>query len=440
MEILFKKRDIRQLAFLRIIIGFWFFVDVVSMLVSGYVKEAYVEAKMNFAFYGFEWIQPLPGQGMYWLFIVLSILAIGITSGYQFRISLGLFLIGFTYVFMCDIVYTLNKFYLFIILGVVLFFTDAHKSITIDSRANQLKAIDNWQILIFQILFGLIYTFSGISKINLDWLIHAEPLMLFYKHKIPFKWLPNDLYTFLVFTFTYCGVLFDLSIIWLLSFRKTNLIANILQALFHLLNFSILFIGSLSLFSILITWLLFPTEWIKRKLNFTTKTFLNTNRSTTSDKYISIVLVIFLFINIIIPLRHFIVGTEVNWTEKGHRFSWRLMTRAKQGSSANFTVVDNETGYITNINERALLTNRQYRKMAAETDLIIAFAQYLKFQYEEKLNHRNISVYATVQTKLNGRKRDLLIDPKLDLAKVSRSFLFDEISNPLKDRYQTESN
>ncbi|MEL6558299.1 MAG: HTTM domain-containing protein [Bacteroidota bacterium] len=438
MELLFRKRDIRQLAILRIIIGTWFFVDLLSMLVSGYVKEAYVEATMNFAFYGFEWIKPLPGAGMYGLYIFLTITTIGIITGYRYRLSLGLFLIGFSYVFLCDIVYTLNKFYLFILLAIMLLFTDGHKSISVVAKNKQIKTIDNWQILIFQFLFALIYTLSGISKINLDWLLHAEPLIFFYKNKIPFKWLSNDMYVLLVYTFTYCGVTFDLTISWLLAYRKTNFIANILQALFHLLNFAILHIGSLSLFSIMITWLLFPTPWLKRKLRYLTELSEDISRSLQSRKLVIMGLSFFILINILIPTRHFIVGTEVNWTEKGHRFSWRLMTRAKRGSSANFTVVDNNTGEKYNINERKILTSRQYRKMAAETDLVLAFADYLKGDYEKRLSHSNISVYATVLTKLNGRDKNYLIDPELDLTTVSRSFLFDKVSTPLKDRYQSE--
>ena len=185
MELLFRKRDIKQLAILRIIIGTWFFVDLVSMLVSGYVKEAYVEAEMNFAFYGFEWIKPLPGNGMYWLFVLLSIVTIGIITGYRYRLSLTVFLIGFTYVFMCDIVYTLNKFYLFLILAFVLLLTDAHKGMSLINKSEKRDQVDNWQILIFQALFALIYTLSGVSKLNPDWLLHAEPLMLFYKKRIP---------------------------------------------------------------------------------------------------------------------------------------------------------------------------------------------------------------------------------------------------------------
>lgn len=433
MDFLFRKRDIRQLAILRIIIGTWFFVDVVSMLVSGYVKEAYVSADMNFPFYGFEWIRPLPGYGMYILFVILAFLSVAVTIGYRFKISLTLFLIGFSYVFMCDIVYTLNKFYLFIILGVVLLFTDAHRALSINNLPKK-KTTEYRNIFLFQALLGIIYTFSGISKINSDWLLHAEPLMLFYKHRIPFKWLSGDLYTVMVYTFTYCGVLFDLTIIWLLTYKKTNPVANILQGMFHILNFTILHIGSLSLFSIMITWLLFPTPWLKRKLKYETAFIGLPDRAPLSRNLITYALLVFFAINLLIPVRHFIAGTEVNWTEKGHRFSWRLMTRAKRGSTAEFIVVDNSTGEKYQINERKMLTRRQYRKMAGETDLVLAFAHFLREKYSEQLGHDNLSVYATVMTKLNGRKRGLLIDPKLDLSKVSRSFLFDDISYPLPER------
>jgi len=440
MDFLFKQRDSKQIAYLRIAIGAWFLIDILSMLLSGYVKEAYVSTEMNFHFYGFEWIKPLPGIWMYVLFSILAVLSAAVLVGYRFKYSLSFFLVGFLYVFMCDIVYTLNKFYLFLILGTVLLFTNAGNAISLDVKrkiTKEVTVVENWQILIFQVLFGVIYFYSGLSKINPDWLYHGEPLMMFYKYRIPFRWLPNDFYTIMVFIFSYCGMVFDLSIIWLLSFRRTNFLANLLQASFHILNFTILWIGSFSIFSAILTWILFPTNWLKRKLSFTTTAIDNPELHTVHKKKrirIALIMFIFLIIQLSIPWRHHFTGNNVNWTEKGHRFSWRLMTRSKSGSRSKFIVVDNKSGMKYAIKARKKLTGRQYRKMCAETDLVITFAHYLRDEYQTRLGHDDISVFATVHTKLNGRKRQLLFDPTIDLAKISRSLIIDNISNPLKER------
>ena len=72
--------------------------------------------------------------------------------------------------------------------------------------------------------------------------------------------------------------------------------------------------------------------------------------------------------------------------------------------------------------------------MTGETDLVLCFAHYLRDKYSAEFGHDDVSVYAHVMTRLNGRKNHLLLDPKLDLSKVSRSFLVDPISYPKQPR------
>ncbi|MBC6401513.1 MAG: HTTM domain-containing protein [Ekhidna sp.] len=432
MDFLFYKASNRQLALLRIIIGVWFWVDLISMLVSGYVKEAYINSEMNFPFYGFEWITPLPGFGMYILFATLILAVSGIIFGYQTRLCLGYFIVGFGYVFMCDIVYTLNKFYLFLVLAFVLFLVgESHR---LQSKklilANQWTP--NWKILIFQGLVLMIYFYSGISKINPDWLFRAAPLRYFLRSD--FSFLDDEVFMYVAYAFTYGGFIFDLSISWILLSKKTRLLGQIIQSAFHLLNFVLLGIGSLSLFMLLLTWLLFPTEKLREWLKLEPvkrETFM---LSGSCKKRVAIFLGIFFLINLLIPHRHYLTGNNVNWTEKGHRFSWRLMTRTKLGSQSRFYVESDQLAEPRKINPADHLTNRQYRKMSGETDLIIVFAHYLKNLYARD-GHTEITITADVKTRMNGHPPKNLVDPDLDLTLVNRSYISDEIStkSPLEE-------
>lgn len=422
-SLLFKKISGNQLRLLRQVIGVWFLVDLLSMLFSGYVNEAYVSPEFNFAFYGFEWIKPLPGIWMYVLFVLLSLLCLGIIFGYRLRVCLTLFLIGFGYVFFCDIVYTLNKFYLFLILAFVLLMVG-------DSSRDALIA--SWKVRIFQALVVLIYTYSGISKFNPDWLLHAEPLRFFLRPTFLFKWMSYEVFLYFAFAFTYGGILFDLSISWLLIGRETRMFGHIWQITFHLLNFILLGIGSLSIFMLILTLILFPPERIIKRFKFkqVSDNFIIAKSKKNS---IALALAFFLFINMLIPLRHVISGNNVNWTEKGHRFSWRLMTRTKLRSKSTFYVSSDRLKTPKAINPQNHLTGRQYRKMSAETDLVLAFGHYLGRMYEKK-GHENVKVTAEVLTRLNGRKPQFLIDPDLDLTNTSRSFLVDMVSTQLQER------
>ncbi len=432
MDFLFRKTNICHLAFIRILIGSWFFIDMVSMLFSGYVKRAYVEPEFNFPFYGFEWIKPLPEYVMYGLFVILIGLSICITIGYRMKPALWLFILGFGYVFMCDIVYTLNKFYLFLIFAFVLVFTDADRGVS-KSQKPELQYVPYWQVLVFQSFLVLIYTYSGISKINPDWLIHAEPMMIFLRHTLPFKHLSEESFQYVAYWFTYCGILFDLNIGWMLFNKRTRKIGLLLQATFHTINFLLLGVGSLSIFTALFTWLLFPSPWLERKLNISNPDHEIIEVSHQKKTWTTALLAAFFLIHILIPHRHYLTGNNVNWTEKGHRFSWRLMTRAKSGSRTVFYVQSDQLKKKKTILPRKILTARQYRKMSAETDLIIAFAHYLQSKYYEE-GHTNIKVTVDAQVKLNGRVPSPIIPSDLDLSQVSRTFLKDEISLPISKR------
>ena len=403
------------------------------MLVSGYVTEAYVDAKIHFPFYGFEWIRILPPGFIYLLFVLLIFASAGIILGKFYRLATAFFLVGFGYIFMVDIVYTLNKFYLFLLLSFYLFFLPADRALSIRIReipSDKLDFIPLWMLMIFQVQVGIIYFYSGLSKLTVDWLINAQPLLTFFSYKWPFYLLSEEGLKVVAHTFSFGGVLFDLSIIFLLINKRTRYFGQLWQTAFHTLNFIILGIGSLSIFMCLLTWLLFPTPFIKRKLHIADSI---PDRSFKLNFYYkpglaTILSVIFVF-HLVIPFRHYIFNNNVSWTEKGHRFSWRLMTRTKSGSSAYFSVIDKKTGKIWSINGHEYLTSRQYRKVAAETDLIISFAHQLKKEWAKK-GFKDVMVKATVKTKLNGRKFAYLVPPDLDLTTVSRSFFKDEVSLP----------
>ncbi|MEM9390609.1 MAG: HTTM domain-containing protein [Bacteroidota bacterium] len=424
-KFLFAKADARIAYLLRFSIGIWFFVDTVSMLVSGYVTEAYVSAKVNLSHYGFEWLTPLPGYGMYVLFILLILLSVFIILGRYTRWALALFLIGFGYVFLLDVAYTLNKFYLFFLLGALLLAIQPDYE---RAKKDESGKVPAWNILIFQALLGVIYFYSGLAKLNHDWIYHSEPLNTFFNNRSYLRAVGTNFPQVLAQLFSFGGLVFDLSIIWLLIYKVTRPYAQIAQCLFHILNFTILGIGSFSIATASLTLLLFPTEWLRNKLRMGSIIDDHSfEKRVTSGLLLAISILV---IQVFVPHRHYLSGQNVNWTEKGHRFSWRLMSRTKSGSGSSFEVINPSTGEKWKINPRDYLTRRQFRKMSAETDLILSFAHYLKKEWHTR-GYEDVQVYARVMTKLNHRKPQLLIDPNLDLAKVERTFVVDKISLPM---------
>jgi hypothetical protein len=122
-------------------------------------------------------------------------------------------------------------------------------------------------------------------------------------------------------------------------------------------------------------------------------------------------------VQLLMPLRHFFIPGNVNWTEEGHNFSWHMLTRDKAAEGA-FLATDPATGEQWNINLREYLTPRQQREMLKRPHMIVHFAHYLADRLRS-MGRNHIEIRARVSVSLNGRTPQLLIDPNVDLAKVS---------------------
>jgi len=66
------------------------------------------------------------------------------------------------------------------------------------------------------------------------------------------------------------------------------------------------------------------------------------------------------------------------------------------------------------------LSKKQLRNIGTKPDFIWQFAQYLKKEYAAK--GQDISVFVNARVRINGRKSQKFINPKVDLAAVSWDF------------------
>jgi hypothetical protein len=167
--------------------------------------------------------------------------------------------------------------------------------------------------------------------------------------------------------------------------------------------------------------LFLPPEWPRRVFNWP-------RRSSESDvakpvrsmsKSALALLAAYVAFQILVPFRHFLYPGVVHWTEEGHRFSWHMKLRDKD-SRARFEVHDLTSGEIRKLDLKKHLSSWQIRKMSGDPDKVLQFAHYLARQSREE-GRPDVAVYATVEASVNGRPRQLLVDPKVDLTRQSRS-------------------
>src|SRR3979411_1018624 len=108
----FAPIDIASLVFFRIAFGLLMVWHVSWYFSDHRIASFWLEPRFLFKYYGFSWVHPWPGNGVYLLCAVVGGLAGLIAAGLLFRASAGLFCLGYTYMFLLDEALWVNHRYL----------------------------------------------------------------------------------------------------------------------------------------------------------------------------------------------------------------------------------------------------------------------------------------------------------------------------------------
>ena len=179
-------------------------------------------------------------------FAGLAILAALIALGLFYRIATAAFFIGFTYVFLLAQATYLNHFYLISLVSLLLIVLPANRFAAIDVRdhpESNLTMAPVWTLWLLRFQLAIPYFFGGIAKINSDWL-HGEPMRKWLAGRQDFpvigSWFTEE---WVVYAFSYGGLVFDLMIVPLLMWKRTRVFAVIWIMAFHMMNAYLFSIG-----------------------------------------------------------------------------------------------------------------------------------------------------------------------------------------------------
>ena len=236
---LFKKIDNSALIVFRILFGLLIFLESVGAIFTGWVKRTLIDPEFTFSFIGLEWLQPLPGNGMYFYFATMGLLGFFVMIGFKYRSSMLVFAILWTGVYFMQKASYNNHYYLLMLLSYLMVFVPANKYASLDVKLNPNSASNtmyNWHKWLLISLMAIAYTFGAINKIYADWL-NAIPLEIFMKSKADY-YIIGDLLQerWVHYSLSYLGILFDGLIIPLLLFKQTRKIAFYCAIFFHLFN------------------------------------------------------------------------------------------------------------------------------------------------------------------------------------------------------------
>ncbi|MCC6604840.1 MAG: HTTM domain-containing protein [Anaerolineae bacterium] len=420
---LFLPVDTAVLAYFRIAFGLIMLWEVVRYFDNGWITRYWVDPVVNFPYYGFGWLRPLPGMGMELLFAGLGLLAIFITLGFYYRLSAALFFVGFTYSFLLEQARYLNHFYLIILLSFLLIWLPLGRVYSLDARRaahGSIQRAPAWTLWLLRVQIGIVYFYAGLAKLNADWL-GGEPMRGWLAARTDFPLLgPFFTEEWLVYAFTYGGLLLDLLAVPLLLWRRTRPFAFAAALLFHLLNAKLFSIGIFPWFMIAATAVFFAPDWPRRVVAWlgchcVLHPSIGAPKHHTSRSRPLVVglLSVYLLVQLLLPLRHLLYAGDPSWTEEGHRYAWHMKLRDKS-AEAVFHVVDGPTGQRWQVTPADYLPGWQANKVATHPHMIWQFAHFLAEEWH-KQGITEVAVYAEVMASLNGRPPQPLIDPTVDL-------------------------
>ncbi len=403
-------------------------ISTIRFAAKGWISKLYIEPQYFFSYWGFEWMKPLEGIGMYIIFALIGLCCILILIGLFYRVAAVSFFLLFSYVELLDKTNYLNHYYFISILAFIMIWLPAHRYFSVDAwlKPSLLqKNIPRWTVDILKLQVGMVYFYAGVAKINPDWLLHAHPLKIWLpaKSNLPLIGRLFD-YEITAYLFSWFGVLYDISIPFLLLLKKTRKYAFAAVIIFHLLTWLLFPIGMFPFIMIFAALIFFSPAFHQKILDKIAAILpkakpVNFSKTYQTSQPVLIILSLFIVIQMLLPWRYLLYPGKLFWHEQGYRFSWRVMLMEKAGY-ATFTVKDKVTGQYQIVSPYEYLTPAQEKMMATQPDMILQFSKFLQKEFEKK-GYQQAEVYAKVYATLNGSGSRLLIDPEVNLAAQSYS-------------------
>ncbi len=416
-DYLYKPILSTQLGLFRILFGLCLVYELFYYFNIDLLDKGLRAPAMRFTYEGFEWIKLLPGKSMEVILFLLLVAAVCITLGIVYRIATIFFFTFFTYLFFIDKSLYNNHLYLFVLLCFLLTVVKGDAALSV-TKKNQSATIPQWQLLLLKIQIFIVYFYGGLAKLNADWLIRHEPMHSMLQSSYSSSTVENLL--------VYGGLLFDLSIGFLLWNKRTRLMGVVGVVFFNISN-AIIFndIGVFPFFMLAATVLFFNPETINRVMMGTkTQPKKDGKKIASSPKLflpsskINWLIGVYLTFQLLFPFRYLLFPGNAEWYGVGQRFSWRMKIQSRQVKELKYTVVDYDHKQLMDLDPSQYLTAAQIQSLYLDPKMILQFAQFLASDATKK-GLTNIAVKSKVKVVFNGRPEQYVINPETDLSKLN---------------------
>jgi vitamin K-dependent gamma-carboxylase len=358
--------------------------------------------------------------------------AILVTLGAATRLSAALFVLCHSYRFLLLASHYLNHEYLIGLLGVWLCVVP-HSALSVDAwwqPSSARSSVPRYARAALVAQLTLVYTFSAFAKVNSDWLRYQTPLRHWFAVKAEAwpSWIQNSIdLDSAVRVIAWGGLAFDLTVAPALLWRRSRPWALPALLVFHGANALWFSIGVFPWLMLALSTAFFDPSWPRRLPvigRFVSRWLsakplgqpLSAHRAAWTYPLSGL----WFAFQLVLPLRHWLYPGDVAWTEEGHQYAWRMMLRTKRGS-VRYRVLTRD-GHVEEVDPRAELTLRQYRKLVGQPELIRQYAWWLR---ERRTSPDGVGpqIFADAWASLNYRPLQRLIDPAVDLSREPASWL-----------------
>ena len=414
---------IAPLAVWRIAFGLLMLAESWGAIATGWVRANLVEPRFHFVHMDVaDWLEPLPGAGMYVYFAVMGLAALAVALGWRYRVSAVALAALWTGAYLMQKTSYNNHYYLAVLLCWWMTLLPADRAAALSPRPA--AATHAWWIRGFaQAQLLIVFTFGALAKLYPGWL-NGDFIHQSFTRKAGLPVLGPLLQAewFQAFI-TYGAVAFDALIIPLLMWRPTRALAFAGLVGFNLFNSAVFQIGIFPYLVLAMTVFFFEPSAVGRwfRIPPLPQNDARIDRATGPVGRIGAVgaaaLAAYFALQLALPLRHHLIRGDVNWTEEGHRLAWRMMSRAKAGT-IRLEAVDPATGRAERLDPRELLTRKQAARLPTKPDFLWQYVQRVKADYAAR-GVPDVEVYARQsRVWLNGEGPAPLFRDSIDLAAV----------------------
>ncbi|TSM12516.1 Vitamin K-dependent gamma-carboxylase [Bagarius yarrelli] len=447
-----RPTDPASLGIFRCLFGMLMAVDITQERGLSHLDYKYLDGAPVCRFPLFDFLEPLPMDWMYFVYLVMFLGAVGIMLGCFYRLSCLMFISTYWYIFFLDKTAWNNHSYLYGLIGFQLTLMDANRYWSIDGLRNPRKRnahVPLWNYTLLRTQIFIVYFIAGVKKLDADW-VEGYSMKYLAHHWLfdPFKViLPVELINLMVVHGG--GLILDLTAGYLLFFDATRPVAFFFVSYFHCMNSQLFEIGMFPYTMLATSPLFCYTDWPRRFFgrfpeflwsvlpavtlppqpstsclypsqsgsSTDTQTRHKSSKQRFRHKMAAIFTIVYIAEQFFLPYSHFITKGYNNWTNGLYGYSWDMMVHSRSHQHVKITYKDGVTGEIGYLNPGVFTQSRRWKDHG---DMLKQYAACLS----RNLPRYNISepqIYFDIWVSINDRFQQRIFDPRVNIVKADWS-------------------